>query len=86
MYSNDPGHDKRWRADAIPWSEHNTEAFAGLHNERKRIIVVFDEASNIADLVWEVAEEIGRHTSELQSLTNLVCRLLLEKKKKKKKK
>src|SRR5438093_6831363 len=26
------------------------------------------------------------HTSELQSLTNLVCRLLLEKKKKKKKK
>lgn len=56
MYSNDSGHDKRWRADAIPWSEHNTEAFAGLHNERKRIIVVFDEASNIADKVWEVAE------------------------------
>lgn len=56
MYSNDHGHDKRWRADAIPWSEHNTEAFAGLHNERKRIVVVFDEASNIADLVWEVAE------------------------------
>src|SRR5438093_8502967 len=27
--------------------------------------------------------EIGRHTSELQSLTNLVCRLLLEKKKNK---
>ncbi|MCI0215011.1 terminase [Cronobacter sakazakii] len=56
MYSNDPGHDKRWRADAIPWSEHNTEAFAGLHNKGKRIILVFDEASNIADLVWEVAE------------------------------
>src|SRR5205807_3567458 len=28
--------------------------------------------------------EIGRHTSELQSPCNLVCRLLLEKKKKKK--
>src|SRR5688572_8608465 len=28
--------------------------------------------------------EIGRHTSELQSQSNLVCRLLLEKKKKKK--
>ncbi|QHQ14571.1 terminase [Pectobacterium parmentieri] len=56
MYSNDPGHDKNWRADAIPWSENNTEAFAGLHNERKRIIVVFDEASNISDKVWEVAE------------------------------
>src|SRR5438046_10739448 len=32
---------------------------------------------------WRRSEE---HTSELQSLTNLVCRLLLEKKKKKKKK
>src|SRR5438046_7865828 len=36
-----------------------------------------------------VARNIGfrseEHTSELQSLTNLVCRLLLEKKKKKKK-
>src|SRR2546427_2136367 len=28
--------------------------------------------------------QIGRHTSELQSQSNLVCRLLLEKKKKKK--
>src|SRR5256886_11449743 len=26
------------------------------------------------------AEEIGRHTSELQSQSNIVCRLLLEKK------
>src|SRR5438093_5534668 len=38
----------------------------------------------------DVREEAGgrseEHTSELQSLTNLVCRLLLEKKKKKKKK
>src|SRR5437016_13203217 len=31
-------------------------------------------------------ERSEEHTSELQSLTNLVCRLLLEKKKKKKKK
>src|SRR5438093_7763146 len=31
------------------------------------------------------AERSEEHTSELQSLTNLVCRLLLEKKKKKKK-
>src|SRR5687767_15444422 len=30
----------------------------------------------------EVAHEIGEHTSELQSLAYLVCRLLLEKKKK----
>ena len=50
------GHEKSWRADAIPWSENNTEAFAGLHNEGKRIVLVFDEASPIADKVWEVAE------------------------------
>jgi len=49
-------HEKSWRADAIPWSENNTEAFAGLHNEGKRILLVFDEASPIADKVWEVAE------------------------------
>src|SRR5205085_10076044 len=30
----------------------------------------------------EFGREIGRHTSELQSQSNLVCRLLLEKKKK----
>lgn len=47
---------RSWRADAVPWSEHNTEAFAGLHNQGKRIVLVFDEASNIADKVWEVAE------------------------------
>lgn len=47
---------KNWRIDAVPWSENNTEAFAGLHNEGKRIVLIFDEASKIADLVWEVAE------------------------------
>ncbi len=56
LYSKQPGHDKTWRLDAIPWSETNTEAFAGLHNEGKRILLVFDEASAIADKIWEVAE------------------------------
>lgn len=45
-----------WRADAIPWSENNTEAFAGLHNKGKRLVLIFDEASSIVDKVWEVAE------------------------------
>src|SRR5206468_12511116 len=40
--------------------------------------------------IWEVAAKIPsrseEHTSELQSRSDLVCRLLLEKKKKKKKK
>ncbi|WP_272659511.1 terminase [Providencia sp. PROV172] len=56
IYTNDPNHAHAWRADASPWSENNTEAFAGLHNQGKRIILIFDEASNIADKVWEVAE------------------------------
>lgn len=56
LYSAIPEHEKTWRADAIPWSEHNTEAFAGLHNLHRRIVLIFDEASKIADKVWEVAE------------------------------
>jgi hypothetical protein len=56
LISKAPGHDKNWRIDAVPWSESNTEAFAGLHNEGKRILLVFDEASAIGDKVWEVAE------------------------------
>lgn len=56
LYSADPDHEKTWRIDAVPWSENNTEAFAGLHNAGKRIVVIFDEASKIADKVWEVAE------------------------------
>jgi hypothetical protein len=49
-------HERLWRADFIPWSEHNTEAFAGLHNKGKRILVVFDESSAIADVIYEVTE------------------------------
>lgn len=56
IFSKQPGHDKTWRIDAIPWSESNPEAFAGLHNQGKRILVVFDEASSIADIIWEVVE------------------------------
>jgi hypothetical protein len=54
--TKDSAHEKTWRADFVPWSETNTEAFAGLHNEGKRIVLIFDEASAIADKVWEVAE------------------------------
>jgi hypothetical protein len=55
MISTMAGRDKSWRADLVTWSENNTEAFAGLHNLGKRIVLVFDEASGIADKVWEVA-------------------------------
>lgn len=43
-----------WRIDAIAWSEHNPEAFAGLHAED--VLVIFDEASAVADTIWEVTE------------------------------
>jgi hypothetical protein len=56
IYSADPVHSRTWRIDAAPWSEENTEAFAGMHNKGRRILLMFDEASAIADLIWEVAE------------------------------
>jgi hypothetical protein len=56
LYAASKRHEKTWRADAIPWSDTNTEAFAGLHNQGKRLLLIFDEASSIDDKVWEVAE------------------------------
>lgn len=43
-----------WVANAVPWSENNPEAFAGLHAED--VLIVFDEASAIASCIWEVVE------------------------------
>lgn len=56
IYALSENHEREWRADAVTWSENNTEAFAGLHNVGKRIVLIFDESSTIADKVWEVAE------------------------------
>ena len=56
FYSARPGHDRTWRVDAITWSENNTEAIAGLHNKGRRAFALFDEASSIADGVWETIE------------------------------
>lgn len=56
LFSTDPEHERTWRIDMVPWSERNTEAFAGLHNKGKRILVVFDEASAIPDIIWETTE------------------------------
>lgn len=56
LFSVDPDHEKTWRIDMVPWSEKNTEAFAGLHNQGKRILVIFDEGSAIPDAIWEVTE------------------------------
>jgi hypothetical protein len=70
LYSVQADHEKNWRADAIPWSEHNTEAFQGLHNVGRRILVLYDEASKIADQVWDVTE--GALTDERTEILWLV--------------
>jgi len=54
LISSAKGHEQAWRADLVTWSAQNTEAFAGLHNQGRRIVVIYDEASGIADKVWEV--------------------------------
>ena len=47
-------HPETWFCAAVPNTEHNSEAFAGLH--AKHVLLIFDEASGIPDVIWEVAE------------------------------
>lgn len=49
-----------WFASAVPWSADRSEAFAGTHETH--VMVIFDEASAIDDIIWEVAE--GAKTTE----------------------
>lgn len=49
-----------WKADAVPWSKDNPEAFAGTHAEN--VLYLFDEGSAIDDKIWEVSE--GAMTTE----------------------
>lgn len=46
---------KNYMIEAATVSEHNTEAFAGLHNEGNAVVVMFDEASGIVPQIWNVA-------------------------------
>jgi len=62
----------------LPWT---------YHDRRDRYPVVYmHDGQNLSDPATAFAGtwRSEEHTSELQSLTNLVCRLLLEKKKKSK--
>jgi hypothetical protein len=56
LYSAIPAHAKTWRMDFISWNESNPDAFAGLHNEGKRILVIMDEASQIPEAIVEVVK------------------------------
>src|SRR5438093_7433360 len=53
---------------------------------KRRKTILFGRNSVAPDGAFGDVARSEEHTSELQSLTNLVCRLLLEKKKKKQKK
>src|SRR5688572_32888441 len=69
--------------DALPISERLEPAFAVLGREDFKTFL----AKRIAERVTQIrarlcASRSEEHTSELQSQSNLVCRLLLEKKKK----
>lgn len=56
LYSRDPDHRLTWRTDMVPWSEKNAVAFQGLHNEGKRLFMIFDEAAIIPESIWDAAE------------------------------
>lgn len=66
----DEKHEKQWRVDFIPWSDANPAAVAGQHNKGKRIVLVFDEASEIADVIFETAE--GALTDEYTEIIWLI--------------
>jgi len=55
--SRDQAHDRTWRCDFNPWSEENASAFAGAHNQGKRLVIIMDEASEIAAII---SGEVGR--------------------------
>ena len=56
LVSTLPGTGESGRIDMVPWSATNPEAFAGLHNKGGRVLLLFDEASAIAESIWETAE------------------------------
>jgi hypothetical protein len=55
LFSADASRARTWRVDMVPWSEKNPEAFAGLHNQSRRVFMLFDEGSAIPGIIWETA-------------------------------
>lgn len=54
FYANDA--ELEWRIDAIPNNKGNPAAFSGLHNAGRRVLVIYDEASEIPDIIWDMTE------------------------------
>lgn len=66
----DPLHQANWRTDFITWSVQKPEAFAGMHNIGRRIVIVMDESSSVDDIIWEVIE--GALTDEQTEIILIV--------------
>lgn len=47
------GHVETWRADFTTWSQENPQASAGAHNKGKRLIIIYEEAAGIPDIIWK---------------------------------
>lgn len=54
LYQTD--HPETWFTACVPWREENPEAFAGQHEKPHNVLVLYDEASAVADNIWEVSE------------------------------
>src|SRR5688572_26229829 len=65
-------------AESVAWLERTLEEFKGTV-----VAITHDRyfLDNVAKWILELEDRSEEHTSELQSQSNLVCRLLLEKKK-----
>lgn len=63
VYSADPLLAREWHFDAVPWSEDNPDAWAGIHNQGGRLLMIFDEASGIHDSIWERADGATREAN-----------------------
>src|SRR5947199_4555594 len=68
--------------DALPILNNAQEALALLKEKRPNVRLTARQQAALGKLAQEIQRERSEeHTSELQSLRHLVCRLLLEKKK-----
>jgi hypothetical protein len=48
--------ERTWRIDARPWTERSQEAWSGLHNYGKRVLVIMDECSVVPESIWRATE------------------------------
>src|SRR2546430_15660380 len=72
------------RSTLFPYTTLFRSAAAGIAEVSSRGFSLFAGLGGLLWATWQTGLRSEEHTSELQSQSNLVCRLLLEKKKKNK--